>query len=219
MYRILIVEDDTALSELLKMNFSVAGYAFDAASDGHQALQLIEENRYDLAVMDIMIPGPDGFELLPYMTEKDIPVIYISARTEVSDRVRGLKLGAEDYLTKPFSVLELLVRMEKVLSRRNPDTGNILTSGDISVHRKEHTVYLKDREVELKPMEYALLLMFMKHKNIVFTRDQLLKEVWGDEFFGETRTVDNHVAALRKKLALSDRLVTVYRVGYRFEEK
>ena len=219
MYRILIVEDDKPLSELLQMNFTVAGYASDTAFSGTEALDLIAQHSYNLAVMDIMIPGPDGFELLPAMQEKDIPVIYVSAKAGVSDRIKGLKLGAEDYLVKPFSVLELLVRMEKVLERRHPEENGTLESGDITVLLKERTVMLSEKEVALKPLEYDLLLMFLKHPNMVFTREQLLHEVWGDEFYGETRTVDNHVAVLRKKLDLSERIVTVYRVGYRFEDK
>ena len=219
MYRILIVEDDKPLSELLQMNFTVAGYASDTAFSGTEALDLIAQHSYNLAVMDIMIPGPDGFELLPAMQEKDIPVIYVSAKAGVSDRIKGLKLGAEDYLVKPFSVLELLVRMEKVLERRHPEENSILESGDIKVLLKERSVSLRGKPVALKPLEYDLLLMFLKHPNMVFTREQLLHEVWGDEFYGETRTVDNHVAVLRKKLDLSERIVTVYRVGYRFEDK
>ena len=219
MYRILIVEDDKPLSELLQMNFTVAGYASDTAFSGTEALDLIAQHSYNLAVMDIMIPGPDGFELLPAMQEKDIPVIYVSAKAGVSDRIKGLKLGAEDYLVKPFSVLELLVRMEKVLERRHPEENSILESGDIKVLLKERSVSLRGKPVALKPLEYDLLLMFLKHPNMVFTREQLLHEVWGDEFYGETRTVDNHVAVLRQKLDLSERIVTVYRVGYRFEDK
>lgn len=216
MYRILIVEDDASISELLEMNFHVAGYQCDIAADGKIATKLIEDKNYDLAILDIMLPEIDGYDLLPYMKKADIPVIYVSAKNQEADRVKGLRLGADDYLVKPFSVLELLVRMEKVLERKNPRQDTIEICG-VKIIQNERTVLLKDKKIDLKPMEYSLLLMFAKHPNIVFSREQLLHEVWGDEYFGETRTVDNHIAVLRKKLDWSERIITVHRVGYKLE--
>ena len=214
MYRILVVEDDPSIAELMEMNFSVAGYLCDVAADGKQALDRVKEKAYDLAILDIMLPEIDGFSLLPYMKKAEIPVIYVSAKNQEADRVKGLRLGAEDYLVKPFSVLELLVRMEKVLERRHPKQERI-EIGNVSILPEERTVLLAGNPISLKPMEYALLLMLAKHPNIVFSREQLLQEVWGDSFFGETRTVDNHIAMLRKKLEWAERIVTVHRVGYK----
>ena len=214
MYRILVVEDDPSIAELMEMNFSVAGYLCDVAADGKKALDHVKEKTYDLAILDIMLPEIDGFSLLPYMKKAEIPVIYVSAKNQEADRVKGLRLGAEDYLVKPFSVLELLVRMEKVRDRRRPKQEPI-EIGNVSILPEERTVLLAGNPVSLKPMEYALLLMLAKHPNIVFSREQLLREVWGDSFFGETRTVDNHIAMLRKKLEWAERIVTVHRVGYK----
>ena len=214
MYRILVAEDDPSIAELLEMNFGVAGYECDVAAEGRQALTKIRERTYDLAVLDIKLPELDGFDLMPYMKQAGIPVIYVSAKNQEADRVKGLRLGAEDYLVKPFSVLELLVRMEKILERRHPRQ-EVLEVGDVRIFPEERRVLMKEKPVNLKPMEYALLLMLAKHPNIVFSREQLLREVWGDEFFGETRTVDNHIAVLRKKLVWAERIVTVHRVGYK----
>ena len=215
--RILIVEDDNTISDLLCMNLSVAGYLCDTAYDGKQAVERVNTTPYDLAILDIMLPEMDGFELYEYMSAKQIPVIYLSAKADTQSKIKGLKIGAEDYMTKPFDVLELIVRVEKVLSR-NGQHKDIYQIGDVTVNENEHIVLLAGRPVELKPMEYALLLMLVKHPNIVFSREQLLHELWGDDYFGETRTVDNHIAILRKKLNWSEKIVTVYRVGYKLAE-
>ena len=216
MAHILVVEDDSAIRELIAMNLNIAGHTCTAAEDGSKALECIRNERFDLAVLDIMLPELDGYELLPYMQRADIPVIFVSAKGQEMDRVKGLRLGAEYYLVKPFSVLELLVRIEKILERRAPQEEELELAG-VRVQPKERNVFLNGARVELKPMEYALLLMFMKHPNIVFTREQLLREVWGDSYFGETRTVDNHVAVLRRKLNWAEQIVTVHRVGYKLE--
>lgn len=215
-YRILIVEDDKSISDLLCMNLSVAGYHCDAAEDGKQAVQMIHGSSYDLAILDIMLPEIDGFALYEHMSTKGIPVIYLSAKTDIQSKVKGLRIGAEDYLTKPFEVLELLVRVEKVL-KRNECSQNVYRMDNVAIHEKEHMVLLDGNPVELKPMEYSLLLMLVRHPNMVFSREQLLQEVWGDQYFGETRTVDNHIAILRKKLNWSEKIVTVHRVGYKLE--
>lgn len=215
-YRILIVEDDKSISDLLCMNLSVAGYHCDAAEDGKQAVQMIHGSSYDLAILDIMLPEIDGFALYEHMSAKGIPVIYLSAKTDIQSKVKGLRIGAEDYLTKPFEVLELLVRVEKVL-KRNECSQNVYRMDNVAIHEKEHMVLLDGNPVELKPMEYSLLLMLVRHPNMVFSREQLLQEVWGDRYFGETRTVNNHIAILRKKLNWSEKIVTVHRVGYKLE--
>ncbi|MCI8632854.1 MAG: response regulator transcription factor [Lachnospiraceae bacterium] len=218
MEHILVVEDDPSISDLLSMNLSVAGYGCDVAGDGKQALTMINEGSYDLAILDIMIPEIDGFALYEYMKAKQIPVIYLSAKDDIQSKVKGLKMGAEDYLTKPFEVLELLVRVEKVL-RRSARAQDSYQIDGVAIHEKEHMVLRDGCPVELKPMEYSLLLMLVKHPNMVFSREQLLQEVWGDQYFGETRTVDNHIAILRKKLNWSEKIITVHRVGYKLEVK
>ena len=216
MYRILIVEDDASISELLEMNLTIAGYQCDVACDGAEALAHIQAQTYSLALLDIMLPELDGFELLPFMQEQHIPVIYLSAKNDVYDRVKGLRLGAEDYLVKPFEMLELLVRIEKILARTQPPQEELSLAG-VTVREAEHSVSIHGQHVELKPMEYALMLMFLKHPNIVLTREQLLRQVWGEDYFGETRTVDSHVASLRKKLDWAERIVTVHRIGYKLD--
>lgn len=213
---ILIVEDDPAISRLIESNLLVAGYEPVCAMDGRQALDAISAYHFDLALCDIMLPELDGFELLPYMQERNIPVIYVSAKADVQSRVQGLRLGAEDYLVKPFDILELLVRMEKVLARSAP-AENKITYQDITMDLDSRSVYKAGELISLKPMEYELLCTFMKHPGMVLTREKLLRQVWGDEYIGETRTVDVHVAALRKKLGLTEQLATVFKLGYRLE--
>lgn len=213
---ILIVEDDPAISRLIESNLLVAGYEPICAMDGKQALDAISAHHFDLALCDIMLPELDGFELLPYMQERNIPVIYVSAKADVQSRVQGLRLGAEDYLVKPFDILELLVRMEKVLARSAPAENKIIYQ-DITVDQDSRSVHKAGELIPLKPMEYELLCTFMKHPGMVLTREKLLRQVWGDEYIGETRTVDVHVAALRKKLGLTEQLATVFKLGYRLE--
>lgn len=216
--RILVVEDDEAISELLDMNLTVAGYEVTPVSDGAKVEAVIQrERRFDLALVDIMLPGRDGFELMEVMKANRIPVIYLTAKTDVGSKVRGLRAGAEDYVVKPFEVLELLVRVEKVLERTGRQK-NVLTFGDIQIYLSEHQVYKGGREVSLKPLEYDLLVLLAKNKNRAFTRDQLLNQVWGNEYMGETRTVDVHIGQLRKKLGLSNMIKTIPKIGYRLED-
>lgn len=214
--RILIVEDDPSISRLIESNLLVAGYEPVCAMDGKQALDAISAHHFDLSLCDIMLPELDGFELLPYMQERNIPVIYVSAKADVQSRVQGLRLGAEDYLVKPFDILELLVRMEKVLARSAPAENKMIYQ-DITMDLDSRSVHKAGELISLKPMEYELLCTFMKHPGMVLTREKLLRQVWGDEYIGETRTVDVHVAALRKKLGLTEQLATVFKLGYRLE--
>ena len=216
--RILIVEDDEAIARMVAMNLKVAGYDTRIFLDGLEAYEALpEDNNYDLALLDVMVPGMDGFELISEMRKYDIPVIYVSARDDLNSKLTGLTGGAEDYITKPFEILELLVRIEKVLVRNHKIDSTIEVAG-LVINADEHTVKKNGREVSLKPMEFELLLVLVKNKNIAISREKLLSMVWGIDFAGETRTVDVHIGQLRKKLDLYDNIKTISKLGYRFEE-
>ena len=225
--RILVVEDDTAISELICMNLEVTGYEVVPVLDGNEVEGTLEkEENFDLALLDIMLPGKDGFELLGVMKEHGIPVIYITAKADViilsseestSERIRLLEVGASDYIVKPFEVLELLVRVEKVLERTGKQK-EIIQVKDLEIHLSEHKVTRNGQTVSLKPMEYDLLVLLAKNKNVAFTREQMLNEVWGSNYLGETRTIDVHIGQLRRKLDLSDVIKTIPKIGYRLEE-
>ena len=216
--RILVIEDDTAISELISMNLTVAGYDTEALFDGNEVEELLKTDRnFDLALLDVMLPGKDGFELMDLMKEAKIPVIYLTAKSDVDSKIRGLRSGAEDYIVKPFEVLELLVRVEKVLERTGRQISRI-TVGDIEINLNEHQVTKNGQEVSLKPLEYDLLVLLAKNKNMAFTREQLLNQVWGSDYLGETRTVDVHIGQLRKKLELFDVIKTIPKIGYRLED-
>ena len=216
--RILVVEDDTAISELICMNLEVTGYEVVPVLDGNEVEGTLEkEEDFDLSLLDIMLPGKDGFELLGVMKEYGIPVIYITAKADVNSKIKGLRSGAEDYIVKPFEVLELLVRVEKVLERTGKQK-EIIQVKDLEIHLSEHKVTRNGQTVSLKPMEYDLLVLLAKNKNVAFTREQMLNEVWGSNYLGETRTIDVHIGQLRRKLDLSDVIKTIPKIGYRLEE-
>ena len=205
-------------AELLCMNLEAAGYETVAAYDGEEAQRLLlwQENA-DLAVVDIMLPGKDGFALMEDFKKKELPVLYLTAKDDVASKVKGLKLGAEDYMVKPFEMLELLVRIEKVLERTGR-TKKVLTVRNILVDMQSHQVYKDGFPVSLKPMEYDLFVLLLQNKNIALGREELLKRVWGENYLGESRTVDVHIGQLRKKLELYDEIRTIPKLGYRLEE-
>ena len=216
--RILIVEDEEAIAKMISMNLKVSNYDTKIFYDGEEAAQsLLEDSKYDLALLDVMLPGKDGFELLEIMKVYKIPVIFLTAKDDVASKIQGLKGGAEDYIVKPFEILELLVRVEKVLERANKLEGTLII-GDVEINLKEHVVSKDGQEIVLKPMEFQLLAVLAKNKNIAISRENLLKMVWGTEYFGETRTVDVHIGQLRKKLDLGDKIKTVSKLGYRLED-
>ena len=216
--RILVVEDDTAISELICMNLEVAGYKVIQVMDGGSVEEVVKrEQPIDLALLDIMLPGRDGFELLDVMKQSSIPVIYITAKGDVNSKIKGLRSGAEDYIVKPFEILELLVRVEKVLERTGKQR-EVIQVRDLEIHLSEHKVTRDGEPVNLKPMEYDLLVLLAKNKNVAFTREQLLNEVWGSNYLGETRTIDVHIGQLRKKLNLAGVIKTIPKIGYRLEE-
>ena len=216
--RILVVEDDETISKVIVKNLISTGYAATPFYDGAQAAESLSRDAgYDLALLDVMLPGLDGFELMAYMKHYDIPVIYLTATADVDSKIQGLRNGAEDYIVKPFEVLELLVRVEKVLER----TGRLqqtLTAAGLEINLLERSVRRGGVEITLKPMEFDLLVMLAKNKNIALTRDRLLHGVWGVDYAGETRTVDVHIGQLRKKLGLFDNIKTISKMGYRLED-
>lgn len=218
--RILVVEDEKAISDLICMNLQATGYETAAVFSGEEVKETLEklDRPVNLALADVMLPGMDGFELMELFQKRDIPVIYLTAKGDVASKVRGLKLGAEDYIVKPFEVLELLVRMEKVLERRGK-MRTVLEAGGLRMDLTMHQVWEDGQEIALKPMEYKLLEVFLKNRNVLLGRGRLLNIVWGDDFWGETRTVDVHVASLRKKLKACAAIRTVPKAGYMYEDE
>jgi len=217
--RILIVEDDKAISDGIAVNLQYSGYDYRVFSDGQEAADSLEaDHSYDLALLDIMLPGIDGFELLSYMKQYNIPVIYITAKSDASSEIKGLRDGAEDYIVKPFDVLTLLVRIEKVLERTGR-LNQVLRIKDITLDLENRTVTKGGEEVILKPLEFEVFAMLARCKNRTILREKLLNEIWGADFFGDTHTLDVHIANLRKKLDAADIIKTVPKYGYRLEDK
>lgn len=216
MIKILVVDDEKPICDLIDLNLSASGYQCRTVQDGLEALNIIEREPFDLILLDIMLPGADGYDIMEYIRPMGIPVIFITAKHEVRDRVKGLKLGADDYLIKPFDVVELVARVEAVLRRYNK-TDQILTAGDVSVDVEAHRVTKAGRPVELTNKEFGLLVLFIRNKNVALFRETLYEKVWEGEYFGDSRTLDLHVQRLRRKLGWEHSLVAVYKVGYRLE--
>ena len=216
--RILVVEDERDIAESVGLNLYLSGYNYLIIDNGLTAVeQLKKDHSFDLALLDIMLPGMDGFALMEHLQRYNIPVIYLTAKADVPSRIKGLKIGAEDYIVKPFSVLELLVRIEKVLDRAGK-LNKVLRCRDITIDTEKRTVTKSGEAVALQPLEFDLLVKLIKFKNCTMSRERLLSEIWGVDFAGGTRTVDTHVFALRKKLGLDGVIVTVTRIGYRLED-
>lgn len=218
MIRILIVEDEPPISGLIQMNLKRNGYECDVASDGEQAADKIEQNRYDLILLDIMLPKINGYELIDYIRPLEIPVIFITAKNDLQDRVKGLKLGAEDYIVKPFEIVELLARVEVVL-RRYKKTNTVINIEDVSIDTEARRVTKNGVPVDLTIKEYDLLLLLVRNPGIALFRETLFERVWGYDYIGETRTLDSHVQRLRRKLGWEDKIKTVYKIGYRLDLK
>ena len=216
MPKILIVEDDQTISKLIAASLSISGYESVPCFDGNEAVHMVRNEEFDLILLDIMLPGLDGFQVMEKIRETGTPVIFLTAMGDVSDRVKGLKSGAEDYIVKPFEPLELLARIEIVLRRFNREQ-KTLSFRDITVNMEERSVRRGSEIIDLTPKEYDLLVLFLKHQNVALSRDKILMDVWECSANIETRTVDNHVQRLRKKLGLEDCLKTVFKVGYRLE--
>lgn len=216
MPRVLIVEDDEAIANLIFLNLSVAGYQSEQAFNSKETLNFLESTSFDLILLDVMLPDSDGFALMERIQPLGIPVIFLTARNGLADKVKGLRMGAEDYIVKPFEAVELLARIEVVL-RRSRRSEKTLTFDDLEIDLEERTVKKHGFAIELTPKEYELLLLLLRNRNKALSREKILELVWGYDYLGETRTVDIHIQKLRKKLSLNDKVKTVYKFGYRLE--
>ena len=216
MLKILIVEDEEAISDLIRMHLTRAGYTCEQAFDGKEGADKICSNHYDLVLLDIMLPEISGYELLDYVKMNDTPVIFITAMGELSDKVKGLRAGADDYITKPFEMVELLARVETVM-RRYHKASDKIEIDDVVIDRSSRTVMRKKEQISLTMKEYELLLLFARNPNIALYRETIYENVWGSNYMGDSRTVDLHVQRLRKKMNWEDKIKAVYKVGYRLE--
>lgn len=216
MAKILIVEDEKEISDLLVMNLKLVGHTCKQAFDGNEAKSVLLQWQPDLALLDVMLPGSDGFSLLEQRVLGEIPVILLTARSATADKVKGLRLGADDYITKPFEAVELLARVEAVL-RRTGSSQRVFTIGAAVVYLDRRVATVDGVEVELTNQEFALLEVLIENRNLALSRDKLLDLAWGYDYYGDTRTVDVHITKLRKKLKLEQVIKTVYKHGYRLE--
>lgn len=216
MLKILVVEDEEAISHLIKVNLANEGYRCACALDGKTGADYIEKEEFDLVLLDIMLPQIDGYELLEYIKQIGTPVIFLTAKGSTANKIKGLRLGADDYIVKPFQIGELLARIEAVLRRYGKAKGE-LRFRDILINTDARQVMKSGKEVELTVKEFDLLMELVQNKNVVLSRERLYEKVWQEPFLGETRTLDTHTRRLRKKLELEDAIKTVFRIGYRLE--
>ena len=216
MIQILIVEDEKPISNLIRMSLARAGYNCTCVFDGTAAADILEERPFDLILLDVMLPGVDGFELMDYIRPLGIPVIFITAKNSVTDRVKGLRMGADDYIVKPFEVLELLARVDVVLRRYNK-VDCVLEIGGLTIDTRSKQVKRDGEEIPLTKKEYDLLLLFARNPGTAMYRETIYERVWGGDYTGESRTVDLHIQRLRKKVGWEKKLKAVSKVGYRLE--
>ena len=216
MIQILIVEDEKPISGLLRLSLTKAGYHCTCVYDGMEAADKIEKEAYDLILLDVMLPGINGFELMEYIRSIGTPVIFLTAKNSVQDRIRGLRMGAEDYIVKPFEILELLARVEGVL-RRHGKLQTTLEIGGLSINTLSMLVTKNGKEIPLTKKEYDILLLFARNPGIVLYKSSIYEQVWGGEYPESTRTVELHIQRMKKKVGWNDRLKPVYTIGYRLE--
>ena len=222
MYKLLVVDDEPKIREVIKEYAEFNGYEVTEAEDGMSAVGLCKLNKYDLIILDIMMPKLDGFSACKEIKKiYDVPIIMLSARGEEYDKLFGFELGIDDYVVKPFSPKELMARVNVVLERRNAskkDKSDVLDFGGLSINIAARTVTVDGQRVELTPKEYELLFYLINNKNIALSRDKLLSDIWGYDFFGDDRTIDTHIKNLRNNLGpYRDYIVTLRGVGYKFE--
>lgn len=216
MIKILIVEDEAPISNLIRLSLTKEGYRCTCAFDGADAADYLEKNQYDLIILDVMLPEIDGFELMDYIRPLEIPVIFLTAKASVQDRVKGLKLGAEDYIVKPFEVIELLARIDVVL-RRYKKCDMVLEVGGLKIDTGSMQVWRDGQEIALTKTEYDLLLLFARNPRRALYRETIYERVWGEEYPFGSKAVDLHIQRLRKKLGWERCLRAVNKVGYRLE--
>ncbi|NLK52527.1 MAG: response regulator transcription factor [Syntrophomonadaceae bacterium] len=214
MANILIVEDERPINELIKRNMNLVGHKCVSAFDGKEALASVERHSFDLVLLDVMLPELDGFDVLERIA--GIPTILLTAKNSLPDRVKGLNMGADDYLTKPFEILELLARVDAVL-RRTRKENESFEMDNVKIQFDSRQILVDGKIVECTPQEYQLLEVLVRNRNIALSREKLLELAWGYDYEGDTRTVDVHIQKLRKKLGLENRIKTVYKLGYRLE--
>lgn len=216
MEQILIVEDDKHICELIRRNLRLVGYTCMVCHDGEEMRDCLQKQPFDLILLDVMLPGLSGFDLIEECG--NVPVIFVTAKGELEDKIQGLSLGAEDYIVKPFEMLELIARVHVVLRRfrKQPDCFRL---GDVEVNLEQRIVKREGNEVDLTPREFALIEVLVENRNIALSRDKLLELAWGYDYEGETKTVDVHIQRVRKKLGWEDYIRTVMKIGYRLEVK
>lgn len=216
MIRILVAEDDEIILNLIKINLKKVGYSVNTAGDGVEASKLMDEEQFDLCLFDIMLPKIDGYELLEYAKSMEYPVIFITAMGTTDNKVRGLKAGADDYITKPFEIVEMLARVESVL-RRYKKTNDIINEEDVTINLASMQVTKAGENIELTLKEFNLLVLLLRNRNVALYRDVIYENVWGGDYMGNSRTVDLHIQRLRRKLHWEEKIESVYKVGYRLK--
>lgn len=217
--KILVVDDEKNIRSVVREYLENAGYTVEEAIDGEDAYHLLQGNKYNLMILDIMMPKMDGFTLLKELNDKDLPVIMLTAREDEYDKLEGFELGVDDYITKPFSPRELVARVKAILNRASSANNEIYKNKGIEVNFLARTVKIDGKNVQLTPKEFEILSYFINNKNIAISREQLLSKLWGYDFFGDDRTVDTHIKMLRSNLGpYRNLIVTVRSIGYRYIE-
>jgi two-component system alkaline phosphatase synthesis response regulator PhoP len=223
--KLLVVYDEMNILELMFFNFKKEGYEVDTAADGETALKLFSKNKYDLIVLDRMLPGMDGCDILKKVrsVDPDIPVIMLTAKSEEADKLKGFDLGADDYVTKPFSVMELKARVKAMLKRNSkeePKAEANFALGGMLIDYQNYKLYIDEEKIPLTLKEFELIKLLTQNQSKVFSREKILEKIWGYEYYGETRTVDVHIRTLRKKIGDFGKLIkTIHGVGYSFDAK
>ena len=219
--KILVVDDEPAIVDLIKLNLQLEGFDPISCDNGFDAIKIAKSQNPDLILLDIMMPGMDGFQTCKSLQNLNIPIILLTARNSIKDKLYGLELGADDYITKPFDSRELIARIKTVLRRVDKFTSkdeSAIEAGPISINTIERKIHIDGHEVFLTPKEYDLLLLFIENQRKVFSRENILESVWGYEYVGDSRTVDMHIQRLRRKLGdYSTFIKTVFSIGYKFE--